>query len=55
MIIHVRSPSLWRRIDSGSLWFDYNLIWLDVASFISWLLQYTITRSHKDAFDKVDN
>ena len=30
-----RSPSLWRRIDSGSRWFDYNLIRIDVGSFIS--------------------
>ena len=30
-----RSPSLWRRLDSGSRWFDYNLIRIDVGSFIS--------------------
>ena len=46
-----RSPSLWRRLDSGSRWFDYNLIRLDVGSFISWLLRYIVTPLHKDAFD----
>ena len=50
--IHVRSPSLLRRLDNGSRWSVPQSISLDAASFISWVLQYIITPLHKDAFDK---
>ena len=50
--IHVRSPSLLRRLDNGSRWLIPQSISLDAASFISWVLQYIITPLHKDAFDK---
>ena len=47
-----KKPSLLRRLDNGVGYSITQSISLDAASFISWVLQYTITSLYKDAFDK---
>ena len=50
--IHVRSPSLLRRLDNGSRLFDYIIYVLMLLLLYFVFLRYIITPLHKFAFDK---